>query len=359
MSPQADANPEDLERFAAELGVFCKELEGRLARLRGQFAKLGETWQDQEHSKYAREFQETSLVVQRFLRTAEQHTPLLKRKAQRLRGYLENGAPGESPGIAPGLVAALGLASSAVIAANVLGLGSTPPAPVQDLNAGLAAVEQIHQQPAIGWWQQHGYNQLHPDVTAVLDRYGRRPGGAHYNGCGTVALAMLINHANAGWAAPVPELSPQALVEEAGRAGYFNDDNLISFAELESLAREHGFRFSPVLNENGNAVLSSQALLENVKSGKPALVLMRYAYTSTGEYQPNPSVEFDHFIILAGVSTDGQEVMVVNPHPGINQTGHVDVQPETISMEVFRSSWEFDQDQGLGQGIILEVFASE
>lgn len=88
MSPQAIANPDDLERFARELKQFNNHLAESMSRLQGQFANLGETWRDQEHQKFAQEFEQTIRVLHQFARTSEQQIPFLLRKAQRLREYL-------------------------------------------------------------------------------------------------------------------------------------------------------------------------------------------------------------------------------------------------------------------------------
>jgi uncharacterized protein YukE len=89
MSPQAIADPEALERFAHELKQFNDDLRDRMSRLQGQFSRLGDTWRDQEHQKFAQEFEQTVRVLHRFMRTADQHIPFLLRKAQRIRDYLE------------------------------------------------------------------------------------------------------------------------------------------------------------------------------------------------------------------------------------------------------------------------------
>ena len=88
MAPQAVASPEDLERFASYLKQFNAQLADSMARLHGQFARLGDTWRDQEQAKFAREFEQTVRVLQQFRRSSEQQIPFLQRKAQRLRDYL-------------------------------------------------------------------------------------------------------------------------------------------------------------------------------------------------------------------------------------------------------------------------------
>ena len=89
MPSQAIADPEDLERFARELKQFNGQLRDSMARLQGQFATLGETWRDQEHQKFAQEFEQTMRVLHQFMRSADQQIPFLLRKAQRIRDYLQ------------------------------------------------------------------------------------------------------------------------------------------------------------------------------------------------------------------------------------------------------------------------------
>ena len=87
--PQAIASPEDMEHFAQELKRFNDELAGSMTRLQGQFSRLGDTWRDQEHRKFAQEFEQTMRVLQHFRRSSDQQIPFLKRKAQQLRAYLQ------------------------------------------------------------------------------------------------------------------------------------------------------------------------------------------------------------------------------------------------------------------------------
>lgn len=88
MSPQAVASPEEIERFARELKEFNGQLRERLARLNAGFSALGETWRDQEHVKFAQEYQQTARVLDQFMRSADQQIPFLQRKARTLRDYL-------------------------------------------------------------------------------------------------------------------------------------------------------------------------------------------------------------------------------------------------------------------------------
>lgn len=87
---QVFANPDDLERFAQELNGYIASLRERTAFLRGQFNNLSSVWRDQEHQKFAQEFQQTIRVLDNFVRSADQQVPFLQQKAARLRGYLNN-----------------------------------------------------------------------------------------------------------------------------------------------------------------------------------------------------------------------------------------------------------------------------
>ena len=88
MVQQAIGSPEELERFSHELKQFNAQLGDSMQRLQTQFVSLGDTWRDQEHQKFAQEFQQTMRVLQHFRRSADEQIPFLLRKAQRLRDYL-------------------------------------------------------------------------------------------------------------------------------------------------------------------------------------------------------------------------------------------------------------------------------
>ncbi len=87
--PQAIVDPEELQKFAQNLKQFNEQLRQGMRQINGQFSQLGSTWQDQEHRKFAQEYQQTMKVIERFLQTADQHIPFLIRKAQRVREYLQ------------------------------------------------------------------------------------------------------------------------------------------------------------------------------------------------------------------------------------------------------------------------------
>lgn len=85
---QAIIDPEEVRRFAEELKRFNMDLQNRSASLQARFAALGDTWQDQEHTKFAEEFTQTMKAVKKFIEVSNQHGPYLMRKAQRIEDYL-------------------------------------------------------------------------------------------------------------------------------------------------------------------------------------------------------------------------------------------------------------------------------
>ena len=86
--PQAIMDPEEVRRFAEELKRFNTDLHERLVSLQARFASLGDTWQDQEHTRFAEEFQQTFKAFARFIEVSNQHVPFLLRKARRIEDYL-------------------------------------------------------------------------------------------------------------------------------------------------------------------------------------------------------------------------------------------------------------------------------
>jgi len=86
---QAIVNPAELRRFAMNVKRFNSELYNQMTVLRGQLLGLGQTWRDQEHQKFAEEFEQTMQVLARFVETANTQVPLLLRKAEKIEEYLQ------------------------------------------------------------------------------------------------------------------------------------------------------------------------------------------------------------------------------------------------------------------------------
>jgi uncharacterized protein YukE len=88
--PKAIVDPDDLHRFAVDLKRFSGEVQVHLAGIHRQFGKLGETWQDQEHAKFAGEFLHMVSVMKTFVTAADEQAPVLLRKAEAIRRYLDS-----------------------------------------------------------------------------------------------------------------------------------------------------------------------------------------------------------------------------------------------------------------------------
>lgn len=86
---QAIIDPEQVRRFAEELQRFNRDTQHRLGSLQARFAALGDSWQDQEHSKFSDEFKQTVKALKKFMEMSEQHVPYLMRKVQRIEDYLK------------------------------------------------------------------------------------------------------------------------------------------------------------------------------------------------------------------------------------------------------------------------------
>jgi len=85
---QAIMDPEQVRRFAEELKRFNTDLQDKIASLQARFAALGDTWQDEEHAKFAEEFRQTMKTLKKFVEISTHQTPYLLRKAQRIEEYL-------------------------------------------------------------------------------------------------------------------------------------------------------------------------------------------------------------------------------------------------------------------------------
>ena len=86
---KAVVDPAELRRFAQDLKRFNLDLQNNIKILHGRMVALGQTWRDQEQTKFTEEFEETMRVLIRFTEASEQHIPFLLRKAERVEDYLQ------------------------------------------------------------------------------------------------------------------------------------------------------------------------------------------------------------------------------------------------------------------------------
>lgn len=85
---KAVVDPNELRRFAQELKHFNTTLRDQVGLLAARFNELGQTWRDQEHTKFAEEFEQTTRVLARFAEAADRQIPFLLRKAEKIEEYL-------------------------------------------------------------------------------------------------------------------------------------------------------------------------------------------------------------------------------------------------------------------------------
>ena len=85
---QAVVDPEELRQFAQSLKKFNAGLRDKAAALANQLASLNATWRDQEHRKFAEQFETNMKVLLRFTETSDEYVPYLLRKAEHIEDYL-------------------------------------------------------------------------------------------------------------------------------------------------------------------------------------------------------------------------------------------------------------------------------
>jgi WXG100 family type VII secretion target len=86
---QAIVDPVELRRFAQNLKKFNNELAERMSSLNGQLHALSATWRDQEHKKFAEDFEQQMKAIARYIEATNEHAPFLLRKADRIEEYLQ------------------------------------------------------------------------------------------------------------------------------------------------------------------------------------------------------------------------------------------------------------------------------
>lgn len=88
--PQAVVDPDDLRQFALKLRKFNADLRDRLQILHHDLQALSGTWRDQEHKRFAEQFDEHMKLMSRFLEVSDRHIPYLARKADQIDEYLQS-----------------------------------------------------------------------------------------------------------------------------------------------------------------------------------------------------------------------------------------------------------------------------
>ena len=86
---QAIVDPEQLRQFAGLLRRYNQQLRDSTSTLSQSMGRLSESWRDQEHHKFAEEFEEQIRQVQRLVERSELHIPYLLKKAELIEQYLQ------------------------------------------------------------------------------------------------------------------------------------------------------------------------------------------------------------------------------------------------------------------------------
>ena len=84
---QAIVDPEQLRQFAMQLKRFSGALADSTAKLSQQMQQLSVSWRDQEHAKFAAEFEQELKQLSRLIESSERHVPYLIRKAELIEEY--------------------------------------------------------------------------------------------------------------------------------------------------------------------------------------------------------------------------------------------------------------------------------
>ncbi len=85
---KAVVDPAELRPFAQDLKRFNTTLRDQMAVLQARLTELGQTWRDQEQTKFSEEFEQTMRVLARFADATDKHIPFLLRKAEKIEEYL-------------------------------------------------------------------------------------------------------------------------------------------------------------------------------------------------------------------------------------------------------------------------------
>ncbi|MGV3609013.1 MAG: WXG100 family type VII secretion target [Planctomycetaceae bacterium] len=87
---KAVVDPEELRQFALSLKKFNSNLRERMGAISNQLSALNATWRDQEHAKFAEQFDTNMKVLLRFIETGDEYVPYLLRKAAHIDDYLQS-----------------------------------------------------------------------------------------------------------------------------------------------------------------------------------------------------------------------------------------------------------------------------
>jgi uncharacterized protein YukE len=86
--PQAIVDPDQLRQFAGLLRGFTEDMQQRSSVIQAQLSTLSQSWRDQQHHKFAAEFEEQLRQMGRLVEASREYVPFLLRKADQIDAYL-------------------------------------------------------------------------------------------------------------------------------------------------------------------------------------------------------------------------------------------------------------------------------
>ena len=87
---QAIGDPDELINFAHAITQFNDTLEQAAAQLNGQFAALGDTWQDEKRQAFEESFNALLQSLSHFKDVSAEQVSNLQHLAARLQDYLQS-----------------------------------------------------------------------------------------------------------------------------------------------------------------------------------------------------------------------------------------------------------------------------
>ena len=84
---QAIADANELRKFAQQLKKFSGDLDNQFKMTKGKMQALGQTWRDQEHSKFSEKFTQATRPLYALVKDMEAYSQFLIRKAQAVEKY--------------------------------------------------------------------------------------------------------------------------------------------------------------------------------------------------------------------------------------------------------------------------------
>lgn len=85
---QIHNDPDRLRTFVQRLTQFASTSEDHLDRMKSAIGHLGQSWQDQEFTKFVQQFSSAQRRLKLFIEETKKVTPSLEEDARKLEDYL-------------------------------------------------------------------------------------------------------------------------------------------------------------------------------------------------------------------------------------------------------------------------------